>query len=178
MRTEHQDSLERLERLEMNSPLGAIDVMLRNDKVSGLEFADHRERLEGFMRRQFPNASIHKVRRATGTMRQVRAQIIAYFGGDIDALERIEVDLAGTRFQLQVWQQLRRIRPGTTVSYGQLARRVRRPKAARAVGAANGRNPIALIVPCHRAIGSNGALTGYAGGLDRKRWLLDHESRD
>ena len=172
------EQTERLERIELDSPLGSIDVVFHNDKVVGLEFADHRDRLEDFLRRQFPNGAMHEAQRTTPTMRQVRKQIRAYFQGNIDALETIEVDLAGTRFQRQVWQQLRRIQPGTTVSYGQLARRVRRPQAARAVGAANGRNPIALIVPCHRAIGSNGALTGYAGGLDRKRWLLDHEAQE
>ncbi len=171
------EQAEHLERIELDSPLGVIDVVFHNDKVVGLEFADHRDRLEDFMRRQFPDSSMHQVQRATPTMRQVRKQIRAYFQGDINALEAIEVDFGGTRFQQQVWRQLRRIRPGTTMSYGQLARRVRRPQAARAVGAANGRNPIALIVPCHRAIGSNGALTGYAGGLDRKRWLLDHEAQ-
>lgn len=166
-----------LECLELDSPLGPVVVVFHDDKVVGLEFEDHRDRLDKFLQRQFPAGAIPPVQPPTVTMRHVRQQIVAYFAGKISALEAIEIDPAGTRFQRQVWQQLRRIRPGTTISYGQLARRVRRPLAARAVGAANGRNPIALIVPCHRAIGSNGALTGYAGGLDRKRWLLNHEAQ-
>jgi methylated-DNA-[protein]-cysteine S-methyltransferase len=84
--------------------------------------------------------------------------------------------MAGTPFQQRVWQELCEIPYGETISYGELARRVGKPGSARAVGLANGRNPVAIIVPCHRVIGSNGKLTGYGGGLDRKAWLLDHEA--
>ena len=83
----------------------------------------------------------------------------------------------GTSFQHAVWQELRRIAPGSTLSYGELAARLQRPSAARAVGLANGKNPIAIVVPCHRVIGADGSLTGYAGGMDNKRWLLEHEAR-
>ena len=161
--------------VEVKSPLGGIDVAFQEDRVVGLEFADHRERLEKFMRQRFGNVTLEMATRLSPAMRQVRDRVFAYFKGDIEALEKIEVDLGGTPFQKQVWQQLRRIRPGTTASYGELARKVQRPQASRAVGAANGANPIALIVPCHRVIGSDGSLTGYAGGVDRKRWLLQHE---
>ena len=82
---------------------------------------------------------------------------------------------AGTDFQREVWRALRGIPCGTTLSYGELARRIGRPNAVRAVGLANGANPIGVVVPCHRVIGSNGSLTGYGGGIERKRWLLDHE---
>ena len=99
----------------------------------------------------------------------------AYFEGDLTALDAIPVDPPGTPFQLEVWRELRTIGPGETISYGELAKRVHRPNASRAVGLANARNPVALIVPCHRVIGSNGDLTGYAGGLEAKRWLLCHE---
>lgn len=101
-----------------------------------------------------------------------------YFAGDLAAIDAIRVVLAGTPFQVAVWTQLRAIVAGDPWSYGALARRIGRPSAVRAVGLANGANPIAIVVPCHRVIGSDGSLTGYGGGLTRKRWLLDHERRD
>ena len=103
------------------------------------------------------------------------ARLRAYFGGDVQALETLPVNPPGTPFQQEVWRELRRVGPGSTVSYGELAKRVQRPDASRAVGMANARNPVALVIPCHRVIGSNGKLTGYAYGLDAKRWLLRHE---
>jgi O-6-methylguanine DNA methyltransferase len=103
-------------------------------------------------------------------------ELQAYFAGDLGALDRIAVDPRGTPFQLEVWQQLRRIPVGTTISYGELAKRVDRPNAQRAVGMANASNPIALIVPCHRVIRTGGALGGYAFGLEYKQWLLTHEA--
>ncbi len=102
--------------------------------------------------------------------------LAAYFGGDLGALDSLTVGARGTPFQHEVWDQLRRIPVGTTVSYGDLARRIGRPNAPRAVGMANASNPIALIVPCHRVIRTGGALGGYAFGLDCKRWLLAHEA--
>ena len=98
-----------------------------------------------------------------------------YFAGALEAIDAIPVATAGTSFQREVWRALREIPCGTTTSYGALARRIGRPEAVRAVGHANGSNPVAVIVPCHRVIGANGSLTGYGGGLERKRWLLRHE---
>ena len=98
-----------------------------------------------------------------------------YFDGELDALDDIAVDPAGTPFQLRVWTALRDVRAGTTTSYSALARHIGTPNAVRAVGAANGANPIPIIIPCHRVIGADGRLVGYGGGLDRKRWLLAHE---
>lgn len=103
--------------------------------------------------------------------------IEAYFAGDIAAVEAIPVATGGTAFQRAVWAALRGIPAGSTVGYGQLAALLGRPGASRAVGLANGANPVAIVVPCHRVIGANGTLTGYGGGLHRKRWLLDHERR-
>lgn len=100
-----------------------------------------------------------------------------YFAGELSAIDSLSVKTAGTDFQREVWRALREIPCGTTISYGQLARRIRRPKAVRAVGLANGSNPIGVVVPCHRVIGSDGSLTGYGGGIERKRWLLEHESK-
>lgn len=99
----------------------------------------------------------------------------AYLRGDLSAIEALPVETAGTPFQREVWRALRDIPAGTTTTYAQLAERISRPKAVRAVGAANGANPVSIVVPCHRVVGANASLTGYAGGLERKRWLLDHE---
>jgi len=99
-----------------------------------------------------------------------------YFKGDIGAIDRLPVDDAvGTPFQKSVWRALRKIKSGKTISYAELARRIGKPKAVRAAGLANGQNPISIVVPCHRVIGSDGSLTGYGGGLERKEWLLRHE---
>jgi methylated-DNA-[protein]-cysteine S-methyltransferase len=100
-----------------------------------------------------------------------------YFAGDLKAIDTIPVQTAGTPFQREVWHALREIPCGTTVSYGKLAARIGRPAAVRAVGLANGSNPVGVVVPCHRVIGADGSLTGYGGGIERKRWLLDHESQ-
>jgi O-6-methylguanine DNA methyltransferase len=110
--------------------------------------------------------------RAAGPFRQA---LSAYFDGDLRALDAVPVDLTGTEFQLQVWAALRNIPPGRTLSYGDLAKTVGRPTAVRAVGAANGANPVSLVVPCHRVIASDGTLGGYGWGLECKRWLLAHE---
>ncbi|MBN9024826.1 MAG: methylated-DNA--[protein]-cysteine S-methyltransferase [Rhizobiales bacterium] len=101
----------------------------------------------------------------------------AYFAGEIAALERIAVKTDGTPFQQQVWQALREVPPGAPLAYGRLAERLGRPQAPRAVGHANGANPFCVVIPCHRLVGADGALTGYSGGTERKRWLLDHEAR-
>jgi methylated-DNA-[protein]-cysteine S-methyltransferase len=103
------------------------------------------------------------------------ASVARYFAGELHAIDDLPVATAGTPFQREVWQALRGIRCGTTTSYGKLAQEIGRPAAMRAVGLANGSNPVAVIVPCHRVIGANGSLTGYGGGIERKRWLLNHE---
>ena len=115
-------------------------------------------------------------RRGTdAVLTEARAELTAYFDG---RLRTFELPLApnGTEFQRRVWTALTGIPFGSTISYAELARRVNNTAAVRAVGAANGRNPIPIIVPCHRVIGSDGSLTGFGGGLDRKRWLLHHEN--
>lgn len=112
-----------------------------------------------------------------GWFKDVAAQLDAYFAGDLTSFD-LEMDMRGTSFQRSVWSQLNEIPYGETISYGELARRVGNPNASRAVGLANGRNPISLIVPCHRVIGADGSLTGYGGGLERKTWLLEHETKN
>ena len=104
-----------------------------------------------------------------------RVALEAYFAGDLQAIAKLRTETRGTSLQRAVWSALRDIPAGTTRSYGQLAREIGTPTAVRAVGAANGANPISIVVPCHRVIGSDGSLTGYGGGLERKRWLLAHE---
>jgi methylated-DNA-[protein]-cysteine S-methyltransferase len=129
---------------------------------------------DGVVRRGSFDSRPHASRRDQWGLHDV---VAAYFDGDVDALDAIAVEPeSGTEFQREVWKRLREIPAGTTISYGELARRVGRPSASRAVGLANGSNPIALIVPCHRVIRTGGALGGYGYGLDYKRWLLDHES--
>ncbi len=103
------------------------------------------------------------------------AAVARYFAGDLHAIDDLPVESPGTPFQREVWHALRSIPCGTTTSYGQLAAQIGHPAAVRAVGTANGANPVAIIVPCHRVIGANGSLTGYGGGIERKRWLLNHE---
>ena len=114
-------------------------------------------------------------RRDDAALRLARQQLEAFFAGDLQAFD-LPLRMSGTPFQKQVWQGLLTIPYGTTISYAELAARIGRPGASRAVGAANGRNPIGIIVPCHRVIGANGTLTGYGGGLDRKEWLISHEA--
>ena len=107
---------------------------------------------------------------------EARQQLLEYFSGERQEFE-LEISLAGTEFQRRTWQMLASIPYGQTWSYAELAKRVDSPKAVRAVGAANGRNPLPIVLPCHRVIGSNGSLTGFGGGLPVKQWLLEHENR-
>lgn len=154
------------------TPVG--EVLLVTDAegaVRALDFADYEDRMMRLLRRHSPEAVLESGR-APGP---VRAAVEAYFGGDVHALDRVKTATGGTDFQRTVWAALRAIPAGETRSYGQLAAAIGKPKAVRAAGLANGQNPIAVIVPCHRVIGANGTLTGYAGGLERKRWLLAHE---
>jgi methylated-DNA-[protein]-cysteine S-methyltransferase len=105
----------------------------------------------------------------------ISAILKRYFAGDMHALDTIKTDARGTDFQQACWRALRKLPAGTTSTYGAMAKRLGKPAAMRAVGLANGANPIAIVVPCHRLVGSDGSLTGYGGGLARKRWLIDHE---
>jgi methylated-DNA-[protein]-cysteine S-methyltransferase len=110
-----------------------------------------------------------------GVLDETARQLTAYFAGTLTAFD-LPLDLIGTPFQLTAWQALAEIAYGTTVTYAEQAGRIGRPAAIRAVGAANGRNPVPIVLPCHRIVGSNGSLTGFGGGLDLKRFLLDHEA--
>ena len=148
----------------MDSPVGTLTLTAVDGRLTGLH-------MDG--QRHAPTTSADWERDDSG-LAAIVEQLEAYFAGSREAFE-VDLDLAGTEFQRAVWAGLLEIPYGETMSYGELARRVGRPGASRAVGLANGRNPVAIIVPCHRVIGANGTLTGYGGGLDRKVWLLEHE---
>jgi len=156
------------------SPVGDILVVCDDEgRLLALDFADHEDRMRDLLRRQWGAVQLQP-----GPLPPaVGAALDAYFAGDLRALDALPTLARGTPFQAAVWQALRDIPPGETESYGDLARRLGKPGASRAVGLANGANPLALIVPCHRVIGANGRLTGYSGGLPRKQWLLAHEAR-
>jgi methylated-DNA-[protein]-cysteine S-methyltransferase len=156
---------------ELSSPIGRIVVAVHDDRLCALDFADRWPRRRAWLERRFGAPTFRRVADPGGVARRMAA----YFGGDLTVLEAIAVDPGGTPFQQRVWTALRKIPPGRTTTYGELARTVGMPRAARAVGAANGANPVGIVIPCHRAIGTDGTLHGYAGGLRRKRWLLQHE---
>lgn len=155
------------------SPVGEVLVVVDADgAVRALDFHDYEDRMRRLLRRHYGEVVLTSSRAPEA----VRHAVIAYFDGDLAAFDRVEVRTGGTDFQRSVWKALRDIPAGETRSYGQLAAAIGIPKAVRAVGLANGANPVGVIVPCHRVIGSGGKLTGYAGGLERKRWLLAHEA--
>ena len=156
------------------TPVGEVLLVTdREGAVRALDFADYEARMTRLLGRHAPGARVVEGR----APETVRRAVEGYFGGDVRALDGVAVKTGGTEFQRMVWKALRAIPAGETRTYGQLAAAIGSPKAVRAAGLANGQNPVAVIVPCHRVIGANGALTGYAGGLERKRWLLDHERR-
>jgi methylated-DNA-[protein]-cysteine S-methyltransferase len=155
----------------VDSPIGPLTVVTDARAVCALEFTDIEERLTAQLARRFGRFALRRRRDPLG----VRGKREAYFAGDLRAIEAIAVNPGGTPFQQAVWRALRKIPPGKTSSYGRLAARLGRPAAPRAVGHANALNPVAIVIPCHRLIGSDAGLTGYAGGVERKRWLLRHE---
>ncbi|MFH1277368.1 MAG: methylated-DNA--[protein]-cysteine S-methyltransferase [Candidatus Eisenbacteria bacterium] len=152
------------------SPFGPIRFATREGILCALGFAGQWPSLRRGLVKRFG-----AVRWERGPSVETERMLRRYFGGDLGALRDHPVDPGGTPFQRNVWSALRRIPPGEIVSYGELARRIRRPRAARAVGAANGANPVSLVVPCHRVVRSDGDLGGYGGGGERKRKLLEHE---
>lgn len=157
----------------VTTPVGEVLLVTDGEgAVRALDFADYEARMLRLLRRHCGADPVLVEGRAPAG---VRRAVEAYFSGEVRALDGLAVKTGGTDFQKAVWAALRAIPAGETRSYGQLAAAIGSPKAVRAAGLANGQNPIAVIVPCHRVIGANGTLTGYAGGLERKRWLLKHE---
>ncbi|WP_294326172.1 methylated-DNA--[protein]-cysteine S-methyltransferase [uncultured Sphingomonas sp.] len=156
------------------SPVGTITILTDGDGVLRvLEFEDFGARMERLLRLHYGPGGWQVVA-ATRTSDAMRA-MTAYFAGDVTAIDGLPTATGGTAFQRSVWAALRSVEAGRTVAYADIAAAIDRPGALRAVGLANGSNPIAIVVPCHRIIGRSGALTGYGGGLERKRWLLAHE---
>ncbi|MEO6741408.1 MAG: methylated-DNA--[protein]-cysteine S-methyltransferase, partial [Chthoniobacteraceae bacterium] len=143
------------------SPVGTLQLFGTETALTGVFMENHRHQ----------SLETRNAVRDSEPLREARRQLEEYFAGTRQEFS-IPLDAAGTEFQQSVWQTLRGIPYGATVSYGELARRIGNPRAVRAVGLANGRNPISIIVPCHRVIGADGSLTGYGGGLERKRFLL------
>lgn len=154
-----------------DSPLGKLLLVWEGEHLRALDFADYETRMTRLLQTHYGSYALTESA-APAAWHQALAD---YFAGDFAALDRISVATNGTDFQREVWSALRRIPAGQTRTYGELAAQINRSAAVRAVGTTNGANPIAIIVPCHRVIGANGTLTGYAGGLERKRWLLEHE---
>ena len=149
---------------DMKSPLGLLTLTSDGVALTGLYMENQK------YRPALPEHCIRDDKR----FRSVREQLAAYFAGELRVFD-VPLTAEGTAFQQRVWQALRDIPYGVTESYGTLAGRIGKPSASRAVGMANGRNPIGIIVPCHRVLGASGALTGYGGGIARKQWLLAHE---
>ena len=156
------------------TPVGELLIVAdRAGKLRTIDWTDHEARMRLLLDRYYGKGryALHPTRDPGGLTKAMRS----YFKGDIAAIDNLPVETAGTPFQRSVWSALRKIRGGKTISYAELARRIGKPKAVRAAGLANGQNPISIVVPCHRVIGSDGSLTGYGGGLPRKQWLLAHE---
>jgi methylated-DNA-[protein]-cysteine S-methyltransferase len=153
------------------SEIGDIVLVTDGESLVALDYADYEPRMLKLLKGRYGAFELKQVDNPGGFSDRVKA----YLAGDFSSLDSIPVNTGGTPFQQAVWQALRTIPVGAVVSYKELAQRVGRPTAYRAVGMTNSRNPVAIVLPCHRVVGSNAALTGYAGGLERKRWLLLHE---
>jgi methylated-DNA-[protein]-cysteine S-methyltransferase len=157
-----------------NTPTGwMLLVTDPEQRLRSLEWEDNGDRMQRLLRLHYGEAGYRC--EDSPIQSPARLALEAYFEGELEAITRLRTATRGTTLQRAVWSALRNIPAGTTLSYGQLAREIGNPTAVRAVGAANGANPISVVVPCHRVIGADGSLTGFGGGLERKRWLLEHE---
>jgi methylated-DNA-[protein]-cysteine S-methyltransferase len=159
-----------LETTTVETPAGAFWLAAKDGALVAAAFAEAAPRLLARLESRFGPLDV----RASADPAGAAAALRRFLAGDLASLEAVPVDTGGTPFQKDVWAALRAIPAGSTITYAELARRVGRPRAVRAVGAANGANPVSIVVPCHRVVGKDG-LRGYAGGLPRKAWLLGHE---
>ncbi|MBS0169361.1 MAG: methylated-DNA--[protein]-cysteine S-methyltransferase [Nitrospira sp.] len=158
------------------TPIGTLVMMSDEDgQLRAVDWVDFEDRMRKLLARHYGPQGVRLTPAVNATCHA--AALSAYFEGDLHAIDALVTATAGTPFQKRVWKALREIPAGETISYGDLAKRIGQPMAVRAVGLANGANPVSLVVPCHRVIGVDGSLTGYGGGLDRKRWLLSHEKQ-
>jgi len=155
----------------IKTPIGDMILVARDGVVVLLEFGDATERVAREMKARFGDVEFEPASNPFGLSDVIRD----YFAGNVSAIDGLLTDGGGSEFEKQVWAELRCIPCGTTVSYGSIARKLGDIQLSRAVGTANGRNPIAIVVPCHRVIGADGSMTGYGGGITRKEWLLRHE---
>jgi methylated-DNA-[protein]-cysteine S-methyltransferase len=156
------------------TPIGELIVIADSDgALRTIDWTDHEARMKLLLDRYYGKGcyTLTPKRDPGGLTTAMRR----YFKGEIGVLQDLPVATSGTPFQTSIWKALRKIKDGTTISYAELAYRIGKPKAVRAAGLANGQNPVSIVVPCHRVIGSDGSLTGYGGGLHRKHWLLAHE---
>ncbi len=162
----------RVDRL--TSPVGKMLIVQDDrERLRALDWENYEDRMIRLFDRYYGKANVELID-GDGSGRVVEA-LTRYIAGDLDVIDKLEVETQGTVFQRRVWRELRRIPCGETWTYGELARRIGKPRASRAVGLANGANPVGIVVPCHRVIGADHSLTGYGSGLERKRWLLEHE---
>ena len=157
----------------VHTPIDALTLAARGGRLCVLHFGAREAPVRQMLHRWYPGEVIEHKRDPAGAA----TALAKYFSGQLDVLDSVAVELNGTPFQQRVWEALRTVRAGQTASYSTIARVVGTPSATRAVGAANGANPVAIVVPCHRIVGSDGSLTGYGGGLRRKEWLLRHEGQ-
>jgi len=160
-----------LEQDSFKSPIGIVTIVSDGAVVRAIDFEGYESRMHRLLKVHCGEYQLRKVRNAGGFTERLKA----YFDGDLAAIADLPTVTSGTPFQKKVWESLRKIPVGTTTTYQAIAKRIGKPLACRAVGFANGANPIALVVPCHRVIGANKRLAGYGGGLERKTWLLMHE---
>ena len=156
---------------QIASPIGTVLIVSDGEALRALDFEDYAPRMHQLLRLHYGSYDLTPVGDAGTLGRRMQD----YFAGDLAVIEDMPVRTGGTDFQRQIWAALRHIPAGETTTYGALAARIGRPSASRAVGMANGSNPVAIVVPCHRVIGANAKLTGYGGGLHRKAWLIEHE---
>ena len=158
----------------MATPIGELVIIAdAQDRLRAIDWTDHEDRMLQLLGRYCGKAGYALIKRRDPD--GLSSAMRAYFKGDLAAIDRLTADTGGTDFQRKIWRELRRIPAGKTITYAELAGRIGKPKAIRAAGTANGANPVSIVIPCHRVIGSDGSLTGYGGGLHRKKWLLTHE---
>lgn len=158
------------------SPIGEILLVTDGHTLVSLDYTGYEHRMMRLLEKRYGPFTLTENSNACPP--DITDAINSYLAGNLTAIDTLPVDPGGTQFQSNVWHALRTIPPGTILSYGTLAQKLGNPAAVRAVGTTNSLNPISIVLPCHRVIGANGTLTGYAGGIDRKRWLLQHEGVD
>jgi O-6-methylguanine DNA methyltransferase len=165
----------KLSKTEIATPVGRLLLAATDRGICAVLYSEPKGKGERWLTRRFGTVEFDRSPSRDRILDRAEQALARYFAGDARALDQIPIDSGGTDFQRSVWNALRKIPAGQTRTYGQIARSIGRPTAVRAVGMANRTNPVAIVVPCHRVIGADGSLTGYAGRIDRKEWLLRHE---